>query len=130
MSSPKRNDPLGVRPEKQIDGFLHSFAVSEGLFRATSLTANVVMTSMVAQVSGFGADGVLASAAVHLSVAAMLELPTGVLADRYGPDRAVSCGAMLKIATTLTFLGVKSFGKLVGDNLLVGQGPGKSDLSW
>jgi signal transduction histidine kinase len=87
------------------ESLVRHYAVSEALHRGTALAANLILISIIATEKGFGAEGVLISAFLQLTIAGLLEIPTGRFADRKGWYRSVQLGFALKIVTTLSYVG-------------------------
>lgn len=80
------------------------YAHSEALFRGTALAANLLLISIIATEKGFGAEGVLISAFIQLTISGLLEIPTGRYADRRGWYRSVRLGLGLKVLTTACYI--------------------------
>lgn len=80
------------------------YALSEALFRGTALAANLLLISIIATEKGFGAEGVLISAFIQLTISGLLEIPTGRYADRRGWYRSVRLGLGLKVLTTACYI--------------------------
>jgi hypothetical protein len=89
---------------KTATDLVRHYAVSEALYRGTALAANLMLISIVATEKRFGAEGVLISAFIQLSISGLLEIPTGRFADRKGWYRSVQLGLGLKIVTTLSYV--------------------------
>lgn len=83
---------------------LRHLGISDAAVKGTSLTANILMVSVVATIPGFGVQGVLVSAALQMSIAGLLQIPTGLFADHFGASRSVKIGLWLKFLTTASFI--------------------------
>jgi signal transduction histidine kinase len=91
--------------QSQIVQVLRHYGRSEAWFRGTALASNIAGTAAIAMIPGFGEAGLVFSSSTQLLAAAALELPTSVVADRFGQARAVVIGLTLKIAVTAAFFG-------------------------
>ena len=83
---------------------LRRFAMTDGLFRSTAWSANVLMSAVIATVGGFGPSAILLSSSVQMTISGLLEFPTGVLADRFGAKNSVKLGFCLKLLVSTLFL--------------------------
>jgi signal transduction histidine kinase/DNA-binding NarL/FixJ family response regulator len=79
------------------------FGITDALYRSTAWAGNIVTGALVALVAGFGPSGILLSSFVQLLISALLEIPTGLVADKYGHKKAVILGFSLKVFVTLSF---------------------------
>ena len=79
------------------------FGFTEGLLRGTALSSNILCTAILAAFSGFGTSGVLISSFLHLLIAGILEIPTGIIGDRLGWGRTLFFALSVKLLVTLTF---------------------------
>jgi hypothetical protein len=84
---------------------LKQFAHTDGLLRGTALLSNLASTVTIALLPGFGANALLFSNFLQMSIAGLLEIPTGWIADRFGWARAVIFALQLKMIVTLAFIG-------------------------
>lgn len=84
---------------------LKQFAITDGLIRGTALASNVFCNLAIALLSGFGLSGLLVSAGIQLIVMGLLEIPTGVFADRFGWNFSLRIALALKFIVTSIFLG-------------------------
>ena len=87
-----------------IEKWVARIGVSDSLMKGTALTSHLLLTSLIATVPGFGKQGLLISAFIQLTLSGLLEIPTGIFADRWGWYRSVNMGLWLKFATTVSFL--------------------------
>jgi signal transduction histidine kinase len=90
---------------KSAERIVRHFATSEALLRGTALAANLILISIIATESGFGAEGILTAAFLQITISGLMEIPTARFADKRGWYRAVGIGLVLKVLTTLCYVG-------------------------
>ena len=90
--------------DKSLKTYLSHFAKTDGLFKGTATTSNLVCLGCVSILPGFGAYGLLISNAIQLTISGLLEIPSGFFSDRFGSEKSVRLGLVLKLFVTLLFL--------------------------
>jgi len=102
------------------------FAYMVGVLQRTSLGVSGVTASERFEVSA----SVLSSlAVVQLVVYAGLQIPVGVLLDRFGPKRLITIGAVLMLLGQAVLAFAPSIGVAVGGRILVGAGDAMTFIS-
>ncbi len=86
-----------------VNKIIVRFGITDALYRSTAWAGNIVSSALIALVAGFGPSGILLSSFVQLLISSVLEIPTGLLADKYGHKNAVILGFSLKVFVTLFF---------------------------
>lgn len=79
------------------------FAISDALLKGTALSSNLILISIIATIPEFGIKGILTNAFLQLTITGLLEIPTGKFADRFGWNKSVKIGLILKFFTTALF---------------------------
>ena len=80
------------------------FGWTDSLNMGGRITHNLLWISIIANSSGFGSDGLLNVVFVTYTLCALIDLPAGYVADKFGGLKA------LNICFALRFLGLISFG--------------------
>jgi hypothetical protein len=69
-----------------------------------AIISNLVSIACVSILPGFGENGLLISNSIQMLISAVLEIPTGYYADRYGWANSVKIGLTLKVLVTVLFM--------------------------
>lgn len=75
---------------------LRHFSITDGLIRGTGLVNYVICTAAFVLLPGFGAHGLFISNAIQDTIAGLVEIPFGWVADRFGWAKAVIIAYTLK----------------------------------
>jgi|GEM_PF-7083843 len=77
--------------------FIKAFAFRDALFRSVSLIGGSFTIAAISLLPGFGAKGLLIAGSIQLLLSAFLELPTSIIADRFGRSLILRISLFLKI---------------------------------
>ena len=99
------------------------FALLYGVGQFHRVATGVVVTEIERELA-FGADTLAAISAVLFLAAALVQVPVGVLLDRYGPRRTVPTLLVLAVIGTLTFALAHTAPGLILGRILLGVGYG------
>ncbi len=83
---------------------LKQFARTDGLLKGTAIISNLISTACISILPGFGASGLFIANTIQMTIAGVLEVPTGHIADRYGWNQAVKLALWLKVLVTICFI--------------------------
>ena len=80
---------------------LKHFSFIDGLIYGTALASNLIVFSYISTMPSFGLEGIIISTSIMLFTSAILEIPAGIMADKYGWGKSATLGFTLKLISTL-----------------------------
>ncbi len=92
---------------KGASKIVRRFGYVNSLIVGTGIASNLVSFGLISLVPGFGSQGVFISAGIMLFFSGLIEIPTGVFADKFGWSFSVRLGLAAKgVATIFMFTAV------------------------
>jgi signal transduction histidine kinase len=89
---------------KNPEKLLKDFARTDGLLKGTAIVSNLVTLASISLLPGFGNNGLFISSTIQMLTSGLLEIPSGIFADRFGWTRSVKLALGLKFLVTAAFL--------------------------
>jgi signal transduction histidine kinase len=98
-----------------VEKFIQAFALRDSLFRVVSLLAGTFTIAAISLLPGFGVKGLIIASSIQLLLSALLELPTSLIADKYGRSVILKLSLFLKLFVSLA-LGLAIYFASTGDS--------------
>jgi signal transduction histidine kinase len=86
------------------ENFIRLFAVRDSLFRVVSLLAGTFTITAISLLPGFGVKGLVIASSIQLLLSAALEIPTSVVADKYGRSKILKISLILKVFVSIALV--------------------------